>query len=106
MLFSSFSWQILGQVQTKKISISSLLELGFEQKVSDVTHIKGGLIDHVYYRGAGVSYNAEVSLYSPYYTALDHDALCVTLTHVSLQKCINSKYLLVFLTCTINTYHT
>ena len=60
--------------------ISSLPELGFEQQVSDVTHIKGGLMDHVYYRGRGVSYNAEVSLYSPYYTALDHDALFVTLT--------------------------
>ena len=80
MLFSSFSWQILGQVQTKKIFVSSIIELGFEQKVSDVSHIKGGLIDYVYYRGAGVSNNAEVSLYSPYYTALDHDALCVTLT--------------------------
>ena len=60
--------------------ISSLLELGFEQKVSDATHIEGGLIDHVYYRDGGVSYSTEVSLYSPYYTSLDHDALCVTLT--------------------------
>ena len=74
--------------------IGSLPELGFEQQVSDVTHIKGGLMDHVYCRGGRVSYNAEVSLYSPYYTALDHDALCVTLTHVSLQKYINLKYLL------------
>ena len=80
MLFSSFSWQILGQAQTKKISISSLLELGFEQKVSDATHIEGGLIDNVYYRGGGVSFSTEVSLYSPYYTSLDHDALSVTLT--------------------------
>ena len=75
--------------------ISSLPELGFEQQVSDVTRNMGGLMDHVYYRGGGVSYTAEVRLYSPYYTALDHDALCVTLTHVSLQKYINSKYLLV-----------
>ena len=96
MLYSSFSWKISGQVRTKKILSSSLFELGFEQKVSDVTHNKGGLIDHVCYRGGEVSYNAEVSLYSPCYIALDHDGLSVTLTHVSLQKYIDSKYLLVY----------
>ena len=59
--------------------IKSLLELGFEQRVSEATHIEGGLIDHVYLRNGGEPFHSEVSLYSPYYTALDHDALCVTL---------------------------
>ena len=59
--------------------IQLLLDFGFEQKVQEPTQIAGGTIDQVYYRkGRGVKY-IDVKLYSPYYTALDHDALCVTI---------------------------
>ena len=57
--------------------IQSLLGLGFEQKVLEATHIEGGLIDHVYVRIGTSQISTHVSLYSPYYTATDHDALCV-----------------------------
>ena len=33
--------------------IQSLLNLGFEQKVTRATHIQGGTIDHVYFRKGG-----------------------------------------------------
>ena len=63
--------------------IQSILSLGFKQKVLQATHIKGGMIDHVYFR-EGEAYNeVEVTMYSPYYTAEDHDALCMTLTRKS-----------------------
>ena len=56
-------------------SISSALSsLDFKQIVSEATHIEGGHLDQIYVRGVE---NAEVELYSPYYTAKDHDALCL-----------------------------
>ena len=60
--------------------IQSLLNLGFKQMVKKATHINGGLIDHVYHRNGRVQFDVEASLYSPYYTAFDHDAVCSTLT--------------------------
>ena len=57
--------------------IQSLLKLGFEQKVAAATHFHGGLIDHAYYRDDKAGFDVEVNLYSPYYTAFDHDALCI-----------------------------
>ena len=53
-----------------------LSNLGFKQLVKEATHIKGGHIDHVYIKGCD---SAEVELYSPYYTAMDHDALCISI---------------------------
>jgi len=53
---------------------------GFEQSVPKATHIDGGLLDHVYFRNGNQSSNVKVSLYSPYYTANDHDALCIEVT--------------------------
>ena len=50
---------------------------GFDQMVKEATHIEGGLIDHVYFRSGGPPLKADVSIYSPYYTAHDHDALLV-----------------------------
>ena len=50
--------------------------LGFKQIIDEPTHIEGGHLDQIYVRGLA-SY--EVELYSPYYTALDHDALCLVL---------------------------
>ena len=54
---------------------------GFLQLVNEATHIKGGHIDHVYVRQGGNQMNVDVSLYSPYYAATDHDALLITLEH-------------------------
>ena len=63
--------------------ILALEDLGFKQLVQEATHIKGGLIDHVYIRDRGNIVTVECSLYSPYYCAMDHDAL---LTTVSMKK--------------------
>jgi hypothetical protein len=60
-------------------STTYLLQNGFKQLVREATHIEGGHIDHVYLR-ADESLSATVELYSPYYTAKDHDALCVSFT--------------------------
>ena len=57
--------------------VKSLIQNCFDQIVKEATHINGGLIDHVYFRSSGHQLNAEVSMYSPYYTAHDHDALLV-----------------------------
>ena len=58
--------------------IQSLLHLDFEQKVSEATHIQGGLIDQVYFRKGKQQQDVDIKMYSPYYTAQDHDAICVT----------------------------
>ena len=72
--------------------IQSLLNLGFEQKVARATHIQGGTIDHVYFRKGQTDCNIEVHQYSPYYTALDHDALCIELTEPL--ACAELRYVL------------
>ena len=54
-----------------------LLENNFKQLVQEATHIQGGHIDHVYLRSENML--ATLELHSPYYTAKDHDALCITL---------------------------
>jgi len=60
-----------------------LLDLGFSQLVSKATHIKGGHIDHVYWRDSVYPVFKEpvVERYSPYYS--DHDALLVTLSPIN-----------------------
>ena len=55
---------------------STLQEHGFIQTVNEATHIKGGQIDHVYFRG-DVS-KVDTSLYSAYYTCHDHDCILTT----------------------------
>ena len=62
----------------------ALKELGFELLVDVATHIQGGHIDHLYWRGdpSGVwrkpsLENNLIERYSPYYT--DHDTWLVTL---------------------------
>ena len=57
-----------------------LIASGFKQIVEEATHISGGHIDQVYMRGDNIV--AEVELHSPYYTAKDHDALCILLQEV------------------------
>ena len=59
--------------------LSALVYLGFAQLVQEATHIKGGLIDHVYIRDGRKIAKADCSLYSPYYCAMDHDALLTTI---------------------------
>ena len=62
---------------------SALLEnTGFAQLVSEATHYKGRHIDHVYSNHDVKCIQVDVSLYSPYYLAKDHDAICITLTKV------------------------
>jgi exonuclease III len=58
-------------------STTYLLQNGFKQIVREATHIEGGHIDHVYLR-TDESLSATVEIYSPYYTAKDHDAICVS----------------------------
>ena len=60
--------------------IRTILNLGFHQMVQHATHIEGGVIDHIYFKNGSHPMNIDVQMYSPYYTARDHDALCVTLT--------------------------
>ena len=59
--------------------IQSLEAHGFEQFVKEATHIQGGLLDHAYVLKANNSVEVDVSLYSPYYCAKDHDALLIHL---------------------------
>ena len=59
--------------------ITTLEAHGFKQLVQEATHIKGGLIDHAYIRESGTSVSVDCSLYSPYYCAMDHDALLTTI---------------------------
>ena len=68
----------------RKISntILFLIESGFMQLVQDPTHIAGGHIDHVYVRGI----QANIQLYSPYYTAKDHDGLLISINDGNLKE--------------------
>ena len=59
--------------------VKALNVLGFEERVQVATHIKGGHIDHVYFRSPIKNLSLEVMLYSPYYPTKDHDAICSTL---------------------------
>ena len=59
--------------------IKTLEDHGFEQFVKEATHIQGGLIDHVYICKRLHSVDVDVSLYSPYYCAKDHDAILINL---------------------------
>ena len=52
--------------------------LGFTQLVTKATHVKGGLIDHAYWKDEEDIWQAPViETFSPYYS--DHDAVLVTL---------------------------
>ena len=55
-----------------------LEEIGYRQLVRKATHIRGGHIDHAYWRQDNeVWKDPELELYSPYYS--DHDTLLITL---------------------------
>ena len=66
--------------ERSKPFLESLESIGFEEKVQKATHIKGGHIDHVYFKDPGHNFNLDVKLYSPYYPIMDHDAICSTIT--------------------------
>ena len=68
--------------QKNSISISCLLNMGFKQLVQSSTHIEGGHIDHVY----ALDIQAHVELYSPYYTAKDHDGVLITIKDDTIYK--------------------
>ena len=76
--------------------VKFFMSQGFEQLVSRATHIDGGLIDHVYFRNGAHNVSAKVSLYSPYYTANDHDAVCIELfeplTNTDHKVSLNKRY--------------
>ena len=59
--------------------MESLEEQGFSQFVTEATHLRGGHIDHAYIRGGVHSIEVNVSIYSPYYCARDHDAVLISL---------------------------
>ena len=69
---------------------SSILQFlrqdGFYQFVPHATHIEGGHLDQVYYRDRSAATTVDVQLYSPYYTAMDHDALYVTIRNTGERK--------------------
>ena len=66
--------------ERKNSIISSLERHGFKQLVKESTHIQGGHIDQVYVKEADSMLSVEVELYSPYYSAKDHDALLINVT--------------------------
>ena len=58
--------------------IKFLEESGFSQLMNEATHIKGGHIDHFYYKlGENIAKDPSIFRYSPYYS--DHDATCATI---------------------------
>ena len=59
--------------------VHGLENFGFKQCVKQATHLKGGLIDHAYLWIGDYQLNVDVTLYSPYYCAKDHDALLIDL---------------------------
>ena len=63
-------------IKNNKIS-KYLVNNGFKQFVDEPTHIKGGHIDHLYFKPSK-TFCASPSMYryTPYYS--DHDAICVT----------------------------
>ena len=74
------------------------------------THVEGGHIDQVYFkvysndnfvdpilfkvyhRDGSTKFDVDVKLYSPYYTAFDHDALCITAIRITADnEAVSSK---------------
>ena len=56
-----------------------LEQRSFSQLVNEATQIRGGLIDHAYWKDVtGVWNKPVIERYSPYYS--DHDGICTTLT--------------------------
>ena len=62
----------------KNNKISKFLETnGFKQLMDEPTHIRGRLIDHIYFKPSMTfNENPAIYRYTPYYS--DHDAICAT----------------------------
>ena len=60
-----------------------LVQAGFAQQVYEATHFKGRCIDHVYSNHDPSLLDVVIRFYSPYYTAKDHDAICITVIKVA-----------------------
>ena len=58
----------------------ALMENGFNQMIRNATHIRGGHIDHVYWKdGDHMGKTPTLEMYCPHYS--DHDALSVQFEH-------------------------
>jgi hypothetical protein len=58
-------------------AFETLNALGFQLVTTEATHIDGGHLDQIWLRTE--SCKKDIMMYSPYYTAKDHDALLFTL---------------------------
>ena len=56
----------------------ALQQMGFQLLTTQATHIEGGHIDQAWFKGVDPTLKSDVAIYSPYYTAKDHDAQLVT----------------------------
>ena len=60
-----------------------LMQKGFHQMIKNATHIRGGHIDHVYWKNYDhVWKEPHLELYCPYYS--DHDASLITLVKTKI----------------------
>ena len=63
-------------------NIQYLKSKEFKQLVKGSTHFLGGNIDHAYFADPKFKFEkVDMELYSPYYTARDHDGLQITLIY-------------------------
>ena len=76
--------------------VKMLEELGFQQLVMEASHLKGGHLDQVYSNHDPSVFKVEVLMYSPYYTSLDHDAICLTMTQVAMKADVRYTILIIF----------
>ena len=68
---------ICSKTQSQNDVFSILRTFGFMLLINEATHLKGGHIDQAWLRTESKKH--KLSLYSPYYTCRDHDALLFTL---------------------------
>ena len=74
--------------------VKMLEELGFQQLVMEASHLKGGHLDQVYSNHDPSIFKIEILMYSPYYTSLDHDAICVTMTQVGIKADVRYTFVI------------
>ena len=66
-----------------------LLDHGFEQLVKEATHIRGGHINHAYFRDTARFFETPIiERYSPYYSY--HDAVCLVLKRRLTDKTVET----------------
>ena len=68
--------------QRKNKATSFLIQMDFKQLIHEATHIDGGHIDHAYFRSHN-NLTVSAELYSPYFTAKDHDALMISVSETT-----------------------